>query len=58
MIYLPTGLLVDLHGVLGLAHVWASRVINIKEVAKTVNSPLRALVEYHMILKEGGVSST
>ena len=58
MIYLPASLLVDLHGVLGLAHVGAGRVIDIEEVAKTVNSSFSALVEHHMVLEEGGVSTT
>lgn len=58
MIYLPAGLLVDLHTVLGLAHIGAGRVINIEEVAQTVNSPFCALVEHHMVLEEGGVRTT
>ena len=58
MIYLPAGLLVDFHAVLGFAHVRSGRVINIEEVAQTVNSPFRALVEHHVILEEGGVRTT
>ena len=58
MVYLPARLLVDLHGVLGLAHVGAGRVIDIKEVAQTVNSPFRALVQHHVVLEEGGVGTT
>ena len=58
MVYLPAGLLVDLHGVLGLAHVGAGGVIDIEEFAQTVNSPFRALVEHHVVLEEGGVRTT
>ena len=58
MVYLPTRLLVDLHAVLGLAHVGAGRVIDIEEIAQTVNSPFRALVEHHVVLEEGGVRTT
>ena len=55
MIYLPAGLLVDFHAVLGFAHVRAGRVVDIEKVAQTVNSPFSALVEHHVVLEEGGV---
>ena len=58
MVNLPAGLLVDLHAVLGLAHVGTGRVINIEKVAQTVNSPFRALVEHHMVFEERGVGAT
>ena len=58
MIYLPAGLLVDFHAVLGFAHVGAGRVINIEEVAQTVHSPFRALVEDHVVLEERSIRTT
>ena len=58
MVYLPAGLRVNLHGILGLAHVGAGRVIDIEEIAQTVNSPFRALVEHHVVLEEGCIGTT